>query len=90
VILGQVRYCQRSGDLFRAGVEIQDALFGGSSAGDHLDEDSLSLYGAGHGLTASEVLRFKRHLEGCAQCVEALKEATEFYRRLHGDEPTEL
>jgi hypothetical protein len=87
VIFGEIRYCQRAGDLFRAGVEIHDAVFGRTLVSDHIDEDRLSLYAAGQGLTSSEVLRIKRHLERCAVCIAALNDTVEVRRRVQEQQP---
>jgi hypothetical protein len=87
VIFGEIRYCQRAGDLFHAGVEIHDAVFGRTLVSDHIDEDRLSLYAAGLGLTSSEVLRIKRHLERCSICIAALDDAVDVHRRVQEQNP---
>jgi len=89
IIFGEVRYCRQVGDVFHAGVEIQDAVFGKALTTDHIDEDRLSLYASGVGLTSGEVLRIKMHLERCPQCIAALAEVSQINRRLHAKTPNE-
>lgn len=89
VIFGEIRYCNQSGDLFHIGVLIHDAIFAKPLTGEHADDDELSLYAAGRGLGAAEVLRLKEHLEGCGKCRSALGEASALIRRLKGALPKE-
>jgi hypothetical protein len=89
VIFGEVRYCHQAGELFHVGVLIHDAIFAKPLPGDHADDDQLSLYAAGYGLGAAEVLRVKEHLEGCSKCRSALAETLALNRRLKGTLPAE-
>lgn len=65
-ISGEIRYCLPAGEVFRAGVRVQNTLLMPDS--EHLDEDLLSHYLAGKGLAAPVVIRIQRHLETCPQC----------------------
>jgi hypothetical protein len=87
VIFGEIRYCHQAGAVFHIGVEIHDAVFGRALVSDHIDEDRLSLYSAGQGLTSAEVLRIKRHLERCALCIAALNDTEELRRRVEQQQP---
>jgi hypothetical protein len=84
VIFGEIRYCNQTGELFHIGVLIHDAIFAKPLSGEHADDDQLSLYVAGHGLSAAEVLRLKQHLEGCSKCRSALAETSALIRRMKG------
>jgi hypothetical protein len=76
-IVGEIRYCLKVGERFRAGVVIYDAVFPSTQASEHIDHDRLSLYVAGQGLTASELLSIKDHLTKCVECRSALANTTE-------------
>ena len=89
VIFGEIRYCNQTGDLFHLGVLIHDAIFAKPVSGEHADDDQLSLYAAGYGLRAAEVLRVKEHLDMCAKCRSALAETSALIRRLKGPLPKE-
>jgi hypothetical protein len=89
MIFGEIRYCNQTGELFHVGVLIHDAIFAKPLPGAHADDDQLSLYVAGHGLRAAEVLRVKEHLVGCSKCRAALAETSELIRRMKGTLPTE-
>ena len=84
VIFGEIRYCNQTGELFQIGVLIHDAIFAKPVTGEHADDDQLSLYAAGRGLGAAEVLRLKEHLDGCAKCRSALGETSALIRRIRG------
>ena len=89
VIFGEIRYCNQTGELFHIGVLIHDAIFAKPVTGEHADDDQLSLYAAGRGLGAAEVLRLKEHLDGCAKCRSALSETSALIRRMKGTLPKE-
>jgi Putative zinc-finger/PilZ domain len=89
VIFGDIRYCNQTGELFHVGVLIHDAIFAKPLTGEHADDDQLSLYAAGYGLGAAEVLRLKEHLDGCAKCRSALAETSALIRRMKGTLPAE-
>ena len=83
-IFGQVRYRRRAGEICRAGVHIDDVIFAKPLApGEHIDEDRLSLYATGRGLTSIEVLLAGRHLEHCDQCRKTLGEVSKLVRFAH-------
>jgi hypothetical protein len=89
VIFGEIRYCNQTGELFHIGVLIHDAIFAKPLTGEYADDDQLSLYAAGRGLGAAEVLRLKEHLDGCAKCRSALGETSALIRRMKGTLPAE-
>lgn len=68
VIFGEVRYCRRAGDVFHAGVLIQDVVYSRQGAGKHVHDDDLNLYLFGEGLTAFELIRVREHLILCEPC----------------------
>jgi hypothetical protein len=84
VIFGETRYCNQSGEVFHIGVLIHDAVFTNPSTGKHIDDDLLSLYLAGRGLSAAEVLRVKDHLDVCSKCRTALADTSALNRRMKG------
>jgi hypothetical protein len=86
-IFGEIRYCKRAGEVFHIGVLIHDAVFAKPPTGKHIDDDQLSLYLAGHGLSASEVLRAKEHLDVCSKCRTALDDTSELNRRMRRPPP---
>jgi len=75
VIFGEVRYCRRSGPTFHAGVLIQDVVQPKPDTS-HLDDDQISLYVVGKGLTASEVLRVEAHIFRCDSCKQQMVQTT--------------
>jgi hypothetical protein len=74
-VFGEVRYCRRAGDSFHVGVLIRDVVQSHARAVAHLDDDDVTLYLAGKGLTMAEVIRVKDHLANCQQCRTRLREA---------------
>ena len=68
VIFGEVRYCRSFGDTFQAGVQIRDAVYVRENPENHVDDDALSFYLVGRGLTASEVIKLRDHLIRCESC----------------------
>jgi len=71
--IGEVRYCRPWGTTFRAGVRVDDAILPPSEARRHMTDDELSLYNAGRGLTASQVIHATKHLSNCAACRDRLR-----------------
>ncbi len=76
VIFGEVRYCRRSGEAYHAGVMIEDVVQPKPDVS-HLDDDKISLYLVGKGLTASEVLRVETHIFRCDSCKQRMVQTTE-------------
>ena len=76
MVFGEVRYCRQSEDVFRAGVQIQDAILPAFDADRHLNEHELSLYVNELGFTATEFVRTKKHLERCPECRKQLAETS--------------
>jgi hypothetical protein len=74
VIFGEVRYCRPIEDGFRAGVSIEHMFRSSKLAEKHIHDDELSLYRAGKGLTAPQVISFREHLVTCEKCQARLKE----------------
>jgi PilZ domain len=68
VIFGQIRYCRPLGDAFDAGVLIHDMSQNSGQASSHIEDDLLSLYVVGKGLTVPEVIKLKEHLVNCESC----------------------
>lgn len=68
VIFGEVRYCRRAGDVFHAGILIQDVANSPQRVGKHIADDELGLYLVGKGLTAPEVIKIREHLILCESC----------------------
>jgi PilZ domain/Putative zinc-finger len=73
VIFGEVRYCRRAGERFHAGILIGDVFYF-TDAG-HIDDEQLSLYLAGNGLSFREVIALQQHLQRCRSCSGRLDEA---------------
>jgi len=68
VIFGQVRYCKPLDGNFDAGVLIQDMAQKSGQPSPHIEDDLLSLYVIGKGLTVPEVIKLKEHLVNCEAC----------------------
>ncbi len=75
VIFGEVRYCRRSGEAYHAGVMIEDVVQPKPDVS-HLDDDEISLYIVGKGLTASEVLRVETRIFRCDSCKQRMVQTT--------------
>lgn len=75
VIFGEVRYCRRAGSVCHAGVLIRDVVQPKPDVS-HLDDDEISLYIVGKGLTASEVLRVETHIFRCDSCKQRMVQTT--------------
>jgi Putative zinc-finger/PilZ domain len=89
-IIGEIRYCNPTSAVFHVGVLIHDVVFAKPPGSQHINDDQASLYLAGRGLSAVEVLRVKEHLEGCATCSSALAAATlQLIRRKKASLPRE-
>ena len=68
VIFGQIRYCRPLDGSFDAGVLIQDMSQNSGQPSPHIEDDLLSLYVIGKGLTVPEVIKLKEHLVNCESC----------------------
>ena len=68
VIFGQVRHCRRCDSGFDTGVAISDLSQSAGTSAAHIDDDLLSLYVIGKGLTVPEVIQLKAHLVNCEAC----------------------
>lgn len=68
LIFGQVRYCRPLDGSFDAGVLIQDMAQNAGQSSPHIEDDLLSLYVVGKGLTVPEVIKLKEHLVNCESC----------------------
>jgi PilZ domain len=66
-IFGKVRHCRRVGDVFHAGVLIQEAFYS-SKTSDHVSDDQLGSYLTGNGLTLTQVIKVRDHLALCSTC----------------------
>jgi hypothetical protein len=91
-IFGEVRYCSRTGDLFFAGIQIDDVVHSRPNQNEHLSDDQLSLYLVGKGLSVPEVIQLKDHLIDCEACQIRLAEQDAILnprrRRKIGDSPS--
>lgn len=68
VILGEIRYCRRVGDIFNAGVLIQEIFQGQPTPDSHLTADELSFFLVGKGLAAADIIKLREHLIECEAC----------------------
>jgi hypothetical protein len=68
VIFGQIRYCRPLDGNFDAGVLIRDMEENFGQPSPHIEDDLLSLYVIGKGLTVPEVIKLKEHLVNCEAC----------------------
>ena len=68
VIYGQIRYCRPLDGSFDAGVLIQDMSQESGQSSSHIEDDLISLYVIGKGLTVPEVIKLKQHLVNCEAC----------------------
>ena len=68
VIIGQIRYCKPLDGNFDAGVLIEDMEQNSGQPSSHIEDDLLSLYVIGKGLTVPEVIKLKEHLVNCESC----------------------
>jgi len=68
VIFGQIRYCRPLDGSFDVGVLIQDMSQNSGQPSPHIEDDLLSLYVIGKGLTVPEVIKLKEHLVNCESC----------------------
>ena len=67
-IFGQIRYCRPLDGGFDTGVLIQDMAQNAGPSSPHIEDDLLSLYVIGKGLTVPEVIKLKEHLVNCESC----------------------
>ncbi len=77
VVLGEVRWCQRVGEVYHAGLPIEGIIVGEQEESVHLDDDRLALYLSGRGLTTPEVLAVQKHLDECVECRTRLSDTAE-------------
>ena len=77
----ELRY-RRLFEAARDGILILDAIFAKPVTAEHPIDDQLSLYVAGHGLRATEVLRVKEHVGACSKCRSALDEMSGLIRHM--------
>ena len=75
VIFGEVRHCSRAGEMFHAGILIEEVFYSRDLSSEHLHDDQLSLYLAGRGLTARDVLAVGQHVRMCSACNKRLENA---------------
>ena len=68
VILGEVRYCRRSGLIYYAGVLILDVFQAQAVQGAHLSADELGFFLVGKGLAVADIIRLREHLIECEAC----------------------
>jgi hypothetical protein len=68
VIFGEIRYCRAVPGGFQAGLKIQDLVRPPGRSEDHIDDEPLTLYAAGKGLSVSEVIEIREHLVRCESC----------------------
>jgi hypothetical protein len=68
VILGEIRYCRRSGMIFYAGVLIQDVFQEQVAPGSHISADEISFFLVGKGLAVADIIRLREHLIECEAC----------------------
>ena len=80
VILGEVRYCRRSGTAFYAGVRIEEVVYPKNRAAQHLKQQEIVFYIRGKGLNPGELLRIEDHVLRCPSCAKRVSELT---RALH-------
>ena len=73
-IFGEIRYCCKVGRAYEAGVLIQGIVNAEPNHVGHFHDDQLSLYLAGKGLTAAEVIGVREHLVSCELCRNRLEE----------------
>ena len=68
VIFGQIRFCRPFEGGFEVGVLIQEMSQDSIQSNPHIEDDLLSLYVVGKGLTVPEVIKLKKHLVNCESC----------------------
>jgi PilZ domain len=74
VIFGEVRYCRAVPEGFQAGLKILNLVGPPGRHDEHVEDDPLSLYAIGKGLSVAEVIEVREHLAQCAQCSGRLAE----------------
>ena len=77
VIFGEVRHCSRAGEVFHAGILIEEVFYSRDLTSEHPHDDQLSLYLAGRGLTAREAFAVGQHVRMCRDCNQRLENAKE-------------
>jgi hypothetical protein len=68
IIHGQIRFCRPYEGGFEVGILIQDMSQNSGLPSPHIEDDLLSLYVIGKGLTVPEVIKLKEHLVNCESC----------------------
>jgi hypothetical protein len=68
IIYGQIRFCRPFEGGFEVGILIQDMSQNSELPSPHIEDDLLSLYVVGKGLTVPEVIKLKEHLVNCESC----------------------
>lgn len=68
IVFGEVRYCQKVGQEFHSGVQIERVFYTMNVSSDHLDDEQIIKYIAGEGLIAKDVLALTQHIRSCADC----------------------
>jgi len=68
VIFGEVRYCRSVSGAFHVGLHIKDLVHPDAPQNQHIDDDSLSIYAVGKGLSVPEIIEFREHLGRCEAC----------------------
>jgi hypothetical protein len=67
IIFGEVRYCRSVSGAFHVGIRIKD-LLRPEGCNQHIEDDPLSLYSVGKGLSIPEVIEIRTHLGRCEAC----------------------
>lgn len=73
VVVGEVRYCRRAGELFHVGVLIENLVLMPADVHQHVDEDQAVLYLAGESPISPELVRLQQHLTTCDECGSTLE-----------------
>ena len=68
VIFGEVRYCRAVPEGFQAGLKIQELVRPAGPNREHIEDDTLSFYAVGKGLSVPEVIEVREHLGQCEAC----------------------
>jgi hypothetical protein len=68
IILGEIRYCRRSGIVYHAGVLIQEVFYAQPVPDRHISDDEMSFYLVGKGLSVSDIIKLREHLLECEAC----------------------
>ena len=74
VILGEVRYCRPVPGAFQAGIRIREFVRPSGRESEHVDDDALSFFAIGRGLSVEELVEVREHLVRCEACRARLTE----------------